>query len=178
MTTQNTLSKIGINAEVRAEDGDVVTLAATLNQFGKLQALIGADLDHSIDVSANRVVFDLSADVLTTLAESGKRARSSSRTQRTPDIMTTTVYDVQTPDDATNDVTRAAWNGDNGTITVNGSVFNVYATTAGDLMDDAPNPERTLFAFDCDVEGEPKTLHNGSMTGLIRRVVNFNKLIG
>lgn len=174
---QNLLEAIRITADVvSVSDDGAVTLSATTTQYAYLNDLLDEE-PKILGIDPRRVKFVVQADDLQTLVDEGKTV-STSRTADY-DVTRSIHYDVVIRDETVNDVSKLVWDQDEraGFVRVNDADFSIYETTAGDILDNPPNADRQLYAIDCIVENEPKILHSGSVSGLIKRLVNFGKLI-
>lgn len=170
------LKSLRVSAEVVRASATTAELTSTAAQYENLCELLGVEL--AVKVRGGKMHFAVPVSDLTDAVAAGK-----SVTRRAAEVKysvtKTTTYVVVTEEETVNAVDRLVWEDDlrAGVVWVNNHPYTVTVTTAGELLDNAPNADRTLYYITARVGDAAKILHNGSVAGLIKRLINFGKLI-
>jgi hypothetical protein len=170
------LKSVRVSAEVIRASGTTADLSSTPAQYENLCELLGVEL--AAKVKGGKILFAVPVADLVAAVDAGKTV-----TRRAAEVKysvtKTSTYVVTAEEETVNAVDRLVWEDDlrTGVIWVNNHPFTVAVTTAGELLDNAPNADRTLYFITARVGDAAKILHNGSVAGLIKRLLNFGKLI-
>lgn len=178
-TLINMLAKLGVSAD--GEDGDRVKL--TLVQYGKLAGIMsdGVTFMHLL-AAENRVVVEISRDLLEAAVDTGKRAP---RAAVNVEIVSRMVYSVIAPD-SPNRIDTAWWEAESnqGNIGINGVIFPIEPALARDYYDvsEEPgadtDPDRKIYVVRLvlDKSGD-KIFTSYGVTNLIRRIAAIREVI-
>ncbi len=169
------LAKVRITAQVVSQSTESLEIALTANQFEKLTKVLKF-MPVIGSVTDNRLVCHVPITALASAIADGRTAGNVAR-EIEYTVNRRTVYDIEA-DDALNEVKTLTWYDENyGYVKVNGISFDIAQASAGTLLKSAPNPSRKLVYIRALVErdGTQKhvILHNGSVSGLIKRLVNY-----